>query len=513
MSENPLAPIWNTDPSRWNFRCASHLLQRAGFGGTYDEIHELAAMPPQHAIASIINYQTQLDTLPSMTFGDLSGAASGDYRQKFRQFGQFTEDQRKNLFQINRLANAARMEEMRLWWLDRMVRTKRPLEEKMTLFWHGLLVSGQSAVNNSYHLYMQNQLYRRYATGNIKNLILEVSQDPAMLEYLSNNQNRKEHPNENYARELMELFTMGIGNYTEQDIKESARAFTGWNFAGDKFIFNQYQHDNGSKTFLGRTGNFDGRDIVDIIFNSPATPRYFAYRLVRFFGLDEPLEGRNRTIAAPMIDALTTSIIRNNYNLMPVLAEFFASNWFYSSEVMRRQIKSPVQLVVGGLRFLNVYLDQPRPVLNSLKLMGQELFNAPNVKGWDGGRAWISTSTLFARYNLPAYVVTGQLPTGGTQRAQDMDARTEFADFHSGWSPQNDLADADVCTTDGVVDLYLRKLIQDKVEPHKRDALIESLNRTGDAKSYVFDPVAPDATVRLRSLVHLIMMMPEYQIA
>jgi hypothetical protein len=512
MAENPLTPLWKTQPGRWDFRCASHLLQRAGFGGTTAEIHALVAMGPQKAVESLVKYQGNPDHLPSMEFGDLSGPAPANFRQGFRP-RDFTQQQIQSLAQLKRVAQLARTEEMRLWWLDRMVRTTRPLEEKMTLFWHGLLVSGEASVRNCYHLYMQNQLYRRNATGNIKELVTQVSQDPAMLEYLNNNQNRKEHPNENYARELMELFTMGIGNYTEQDIKESARAFTGWTYLGDRFVFNQYEHDNGTKTFLGRTGNFDGHDIINIIFESPATSRYYAMRLVRFFGMDEPTDDRNIAAASPMIDALAALIREENFNLQPVLAALFSSSWFYSNDVMRRQIKSPVQLVVGGLRFLNVYLDQPRPVSNSLKLMGQELFNAPNVKGWDGGRAWISTSTLFSRYNLPAYLVTGRLPTGGTQQSNDPDVRNQFLDFHSGWSPQNDLAEADVCTTDGVVDLYIKKLIQDKIEPHKRDALIESLNRTGDAKTYAFDPVAPDADARLRSLVHLIMMMPEYQIA
>jgi uncharacterized protein (DUF1800 family) len=513
MAENPLTPIWMTEPGQWDFRRASHLLQRAGFGGTTAEINTLVAAGPQQAVQSLVNYQAVPDNLPPMQFGDLAGPAPATLRNAFRPYRDLNEEQRKSLNQLRIVANYAKMEEVRRWWLDRMVRTQRPLEEKMTLFWHGLLVSGESSVRNTYHLYLQNQLYRGHATGNIRELIMQVSKDPAMLDYLNNNQNRKEHPNENYARELMELFTMGIGNYTEQDIKESARAFTGWTFLGDRFVFNTFQHDNGIKTFLGRTGNFDGHDIVNIIFESPATSRYYAMRLVRFFGMDEPTDDRNAAVATPMIDALARLVRKENYNLQPVLTALFSSNWFYSTEVMRRQIKSPVQLVVGGLRFLDVYLDQPGPVSNSLKLMGQELFNAPNVKGWDGGRAWISTSTLFSRYNLPAYLVTGRLPTGGQQQSDDPDIRNQFLDFHSGWSPQNDLADANVCTTDGVVDLYVKKLIQDKIEPRKRDALVESLNRTGDAKTYAFDPVAPDAEARLRTLVHLIMMMPEYQIA
>ncbi len=186
------------------------------------------------------------------------------------------------------------MEELKLWWLDRMIRTKRPLEEKMTLFWHGLFVSSATTVKNSYLLYKQNQLFRQNAVGNYKALALGVSQDPCMLVYLNNNQNQKEHPNENYARELMELFTLGIGNYTEKDIKESARSFTGWTNIGENFIFNRNQHDNGTKTFLGQTGNFTGEDIVDIIFQQPACANYIATRILKFFGTDDPSPAHRR---------------------------------------------------------------------------------------------------------------------------------------------------------------------------------------------------------------------------
>jgi len=324
-----------------------------------------------------------------------------------------------------------------------------------------------------------------------------------MLEYLNNNQNKKEHPNENYARELMELFTMGIGNYTETDIKESARAFTGWTALGDQFIFNRREHDDGAKTFLGRTGNFDGQDIINIIFDHPATPLYIARRLATFFGADDP--------PPEVTSGLAAAVRVSRFELAPVLEVLFSSNWFYSEDVMRRQIKSPVQLVVGSLRALGVNMAQPRAVDNALKMMGQELLNAPTVKGWDGGRAWINTSTLFARYNLPAYLGTGRLPAVG-KRPEAADVRTQFNEFNSGWAPQIDLAEAAASTTDAVVDLYIKKLLCDKLAPRKRQDLIEFINATGDDKSHPFDPVAPDAENQIRSFVHLIMAMAEYQL-
>jgi len=413
------------------------------------------------------------------------------------------EKERKALQQIQQAAQRAKEEEIRLWWIDRMIRTKRPLEEKMVLFWHGLLVSSSVSVKNSYLLYKQNQLYRQYATGNFKTLIHQVSRDPAMLQYLSNAQNVKAHPNENYARELMELFTMGIGNYTEDDIKESARAFTGWTNQGDQFVARPAQHDTGIKTFLGKQGNFDGDQIIDIIFQQSAPPKYIATRLIRFFGIDDP--------STDIVTQLAAAVTRNDFEMAPVLKMLFASKWFYSQDVMLRQIKSPVQLVVGALRGLGVPLLQPQQSVNALRTMGQDLFAAPTVKGWDGGRAWINTSTLFARYNLPAYLGTGKLPAVSKQTVPN-DAKTQYVEFDSGWNPQLDLAQGNIATTDGVVDFYLRKLLGFQLDPRKRDELIEYMNGTGDATSHLHDPITAESDRKTRGLVHLIMAMAEFQL-
>ncbi len=507
-----LRPLWVAEPGRWDYAMAAHLLRRAGFGGTMEETDRLVAMGPADAVASIVEYGNQANDLPGVVFGEFTGPLdaprkAGGAGQAFGQRNGYLltmpQQDRQSLNRLEQQAQRAKLEEMKLWWLDRMIRTKRPLEEKMTLFWHGLFVSSATTVKNSFFLYKQNDLYRQNATGNYKTLTLSVSKDPCMLQYLNNNQNVKAHPNENYARELMELFTLGIGNYTEKDIKESARSFTGWTNVGDTFVFNRNQHDSDVKTFLGRSGNFTGEDIVDIIFEQPACSAYIATRLLKFFGTDEP--------DSTLVAALAGVVREHNYEIRPVLRTLFSSDWFYSPEVMERQIKSPVQLVVGSLRALNVGLVQPRQVDAALKLMGQELFNAPTVKGWDGGRAWINTSTLFARYNLPAYLGTGKLPsTGKKPGAADM--RGQYEDFESGWNPQEDLAAAGVSTTDGVVDLYIQKLLGTTLDAKKRDELIQYVNATGDTRSHLNDPIAPDCDQRVRSLVHLIMSMAEYQL-
>jgi len=526
MTDALLAPIWRTEPKKWSYATASHLLNRAGFGGSAAEVRQLVDLGPEKAVAYLVRYQQLPDTFKEITFGEFTGPlfAGRDEMRQMRPgqmsdnmrelkargelLKQMNQDQRQAMLSIRLAAQRGKLEEMKLWWLDRMVRTRRPLEEKMTLFWHGLFVSSSVTVRNSYALYQQNKLFRKFAVGNYKALTLEVSKDPAMLEYLNNNQNKKGKPNENYARELMELFTMGIGNYTENDIKESARAFTGWTFAGDRFVFNRGEHDEGQKTFLGRTGNWDGGDIIDIIFDQQATPRYIARRLLKFFALDG---ASGAEAPESMVNALARVVVANRYEMAPVLETLFASTWFYSKDVMRTQIKSPVQLVVGSLRALGVNITDPRAVDNALKMMGQELYGAPTVKGWDGGRAWVNTSTLFARYNLPAYLGTGRLPST-SKKPGDGEMRGQFNDLATGWQPQLDLAEARASTTDGVVDHYLRVLIGNNVDPRKRDELIEFLNATGDASSHHLDPTSAEVENRIRSLVHLIMAMAEYQI-
>jgi hypothetical protein len=505
-----LTPLWEAQPGRWDFAMASHLLRRAGFGGTLQEVDTLVQLGPEKAVASIVQYSSIKDDLPDLQFGEMTAPGMGRGRGMGRgaqaEIVQKMSPQERRAFQqVQNGAQRAKEQELRLWWLDRMVRTRRPLEEKMTLFWHGLLVSSVSTVKNAYFVYKQNQLYRRFATGNFRQLILEVSKDPAMLMYLNNDQNVKAHPNENYARELMELFTMGIGNYTENDIKESARAFTGWTHLGDQFVFRPQQHDAGIKTFLGQRGNLNGDQIVEIIFQQAATSKYIATRLIRFFGIDEP--------SSDIVTELAAAVRRNSFEIAPTLQALFASKWFYSEDVMLRQIKSPVQLVVGALRGLGVNMTQPQQVINALQIMGQELFNSPTVKGWDGGRAWINTSTLFARYNLPAYLGTGRLPSASRQTPPPgSDARTQYTEFDSGWNPQADLAAAGTVTTDGVVDLYLQKLLGFPLDPRKRDELITYMNGTGDAQSHMHDPITLESDRRIRGLVHLIMAMAEYQL-
>src|SRR2546421_156104 len=232
-----------------------------------------------------------------------------------------------------------------------------------------------------------------------RQFVREISRDPAMLDYLNNQQNRKAHPNENYARELMELFTLGIGNYTEYDIREAARAFAGWAHDGEEFIFRRYDHDEGVKNFFGQRGNYDGDNVIEIILNHPACAKYITGKLFKYFAYED--------VEQPIVDSMAEYLRENKWELRPLLRTLFTSQAFYSDKAIGVQIKSPVQLVVGTIRMLGLDVPPRRVLAAALTQMGQVPLEPPNVKGWPGGRMWINTSTLFVRYNTAVWLARG----------------------------------------------------------------------------------------------------------
>ncbi|MBV8074014.1 MAG: DUF1800 family protein, partial [Candidatus Eremiobacteraeota bacterium] len=340
QSAAPYRPAGTLDPTTallpyrgpWNARKAAHLLRRAGFGASPAELNAFASLSMDAAVDRLIHFPGTDGLAPGPQLADdrpnralmrafAPNANGGQQLQTGRPFIRFRTGDGQGgpdpLGLSNQMtaetampaatpappvnpANPAIQQFVKAhvgnsvalmqWWLGRMIATPAPLQEKMTLFWHGHFTTAyQGKGITAQDVLRQNQLYRSSALGNIKQLTLAVSQDPAMLKYLDNRASRPEHPNENYARELMELFTLGIGNYTKQDIRESARSFTGWTVGpGDEFVFNRRFHDDGVKTFLGRTGNFTGSDIVEIIFQQPAAPRWFATKLLEFFVYSDP---------------------------------------------------------------------------------------------------------------------------------------------------------------------------------------------------------------------------------
>src|SRR5262245_35478737 len=274
-----------------------------------------------------------------------------------------------------------------------MLTTNRPLEEKLTLFWHGHFATGENKTRDYRMMLKQNEMFRAHAAGNLRDLLVGILKDPGMLVYLDNGENIKSHPNENFGRELLELFTMGVGNYSEHDVREAARAFTGWTNNVLAFKFDVNQHDAGPKAFLGQTGPFDGEDIIDIILKQPVTAEHVSAKLYRFFVRDE---------VSPVTRAALGRTFRDTgYHVTPLMQQIFLSRDFYSEPAMATQIKSPVQLVVSTYRKLGLREVPTIPDFGRMTSgLGQSLFDPPNVAGWAGGRTWITPSTLLQRGNL-----------------------------------------------------------------------------------------------------------------
>ncbi|MBA3827414.1 MAG: DUF1800 domain-containing protein [Taibaiella sp.] len=285
-----------------------------------------------------------------------------------------------------------RIGELNLLWMQAMVDTQYPLLEKMTIFWHGHFAARSE--NPYFGQLLLNEL-RHNALGNFGDLLRSVSKSPEMLQFLNNQQNRKMHPNENFAREVMELFTLGRGHYTEQDIKEAARAFTGWGFDEfGAFTFRKGQHDDGEKTFLGKTGNFNGDDILNILLAQKQTALYITQKIYRYVVSDDKINEKR-------VKDLSTHFYDSNYDISALLKRMFTADWFYTSEIPGSKIKSPIDLLVGYQRMFPVDFKNPRIVINLQRVLGQYLFFPPNVAGWPGGKDWIDSSSLVIRMRLP----------------------------------------------------------------------------------------------------------------
>ena len=295
--------------------------------------------------------------------------------------------------------------DLKYWWLRRMANGPRPLQEKMTLFWHGHFATSMEKVRDAYLMWMQNDTFRKQATGNWQQLLVATAKDPAMLVWLDQALSRKEHPNENFAREVMELFTLGEGHYTEKDITEAARAYTGWAYdrPNQEFIERPRTHDTGTKTFLGKTGNLRGEDVLETIVAQPQAARFISQKDCGTFSpSDDPSD--------ELITALADMFRNSGNNFKPLLTAMFRSEEFYADSVVRtNQVKSPVQWLVGSVRVLERDLPGPFICYGLTRNLGQVLFAPPNVKGWDGGLSWITTNNLLARYNEAAILVQGDV--------------------------------------------------------------------------------------------------------
>jgi hypothetical protein len=405
-----LSPISASD---WNAGRAAHLLERAGFGGTPEDIERLASLTPQQAVDSLVDYQ-RTDNTDARAFEESGVWDAGmdpfppsraEAVRLAREHGEalgvqaLPEGSPRRLqpvvdkFFYGLRANSIETQRLGVWWANRMLTTKRPLEEKLTLFWHGHFATGDAKVRDYRMMLRQNEMLRRHAEGPLRDLLVGILEDPAMLVYLDNGENVKKHPNENFGRELLELFTMGVGNYTERDVREAARAFTGWTNDVLAFKIDKAQHDSGEKAFLGRTGPLDGTDIIDTILNQNVTGEFVAAKVYRYLVRED---------VSPAVKAELGRVFKGSrYQMRPLLKRIFLSKDFYSPPSIATQIKSPVVLVVSTYRKMGLRQLPTVPDFGRLTGgLGQTLFDPPNVAGWAGGRTWITPATLMQRGNL-----------------------------------------------------------------------------------------------------------------
>jgi len=385
--------------SQWDYNMAAHLLNRAGFGGTPEDVQKLVSLGREQAVSYLVDFEKTPDptTDPEWAHPDPGRA------ERRRAARNAEPEQRRQMQKVENQLIQSQMLELRGWWLERMAKGPRPFQEKMTLFWHGHFATSVEKVRDPYYMWRQNSLFRRLAVGNWLELLTEAGKDPAMLVWLDQAQSRKDHPNENYAREVMELFALGEGNYTEKDIGEAARALTGWSLQPDtqRFMERPFIHDNGVKTVLGRTGNLDGDDFLEQIVAQPQAAVFITGKIWNYFAGEMP---------SPELSAALADQFRSGENeFKPLMRTIFSCEEFYAPSVVRNQVKSPVQWLVGSVRMLECELPPPLVSTNLLRSLGQDIFAPPNVKGWDGGIAWITTNNLLARYNQAAMLAQGDM--------------------------------------------------------------------------------------------------------
>ena len=361
--------MWEpSDEEPWDNRRASLLHRRAGFGATQQEIDATLAKKPEEIIANLVQV--------------VKNNSAG-----MREFERDSTELAKAVLATSEVKQLA------AWWLHRMLNTLNPLEEKMTLFWHGHFATGAEKVQDAELMHTQNKLLRANALGDFRNLAQGIAKDPAMLIYLDSVSNRKAHANENFARELMELFCLGEGSYSETDVQQLAKCFTGWEIRRKQFRFNPYQHDDSMKTLLGKSGIESGESAIDCVLASPHMPRFIVRKLFRFFVSED--ENPTDEFLMPLVE----HFIKTNFSIASVVQTILGSRLMLSGWSKGRKIRSPIELAVGWMRTMNCTTNVGF-LSERLRTIGQALLFPPNVKGWEGGRAWINSSTLVGRANL-----------------------------------------------------------------------------------------------------------------
>jgi hypothetical protein len=399
MGDGSLEPFVMADIV-WDATAAEHLLNRAGFGARPAEIERAVALGREAVVRELLAERPEV---PEPYFALRLSNRDGGEKREMERMGlasdELDSDAKQALTREMRKRDARQMIDYGTLWIEGMQRGVDPLRDRMTLFWHGFFTTSFEDVKSSYLIIRQHEFLRENALGSYRDLLHGIARDPAMLEYLDNRSNRKKSPNENFAREVMELFTLGEGNYTELDVKEAARAFTGWTTSGGDFLERRSRHDRGVKRVLGRRGRFDGTAVLDMLIDEPACARYVAGRILAY------LEGV--PTSPERLERYADLLRAEDYELTPLLEALFADPVFYGPEVVGARIAGPVDFMVGTSRRMGIQ-PSPRLVYAGAQSLGQRLFFPPNVKGWEGGEAWITTSTMMMRGNL-AGVLLGRL--------------------------------------------------------------------------------------------------------
>jgi hypothetical protein len=458
-------PHWAWEPYRpsaklpWDIKKVGHLYRRAAFGATWAELHQGVQDGPDKCI---------------------DGLLKGGPGQE--GFAQQTASMARSIAQANNGQQA------KAWWLYRMLYTSHPMREKLTLFWHNHFATSNSKVVNARFMLGQYDLMYHHALGNFRDLLQDMSKDPAMLVWLDTRLSKKGMPNENYARELMELFSLGIGHYTEMDIREAARAFTGWDIKGNKSEFDPKLHDDGVKTVLGRKGKWSGADIVRICLDQPSAPHFLVGKLFRF------LVSENVPAAPELLEPLASQFRQSDYNFGKLVETILRSNLFFSQDVYRTRIKAPVDFALGIVRGLEGRIGTTA-LAQALEGLGQSVFYPPSVKGWDGGQTWLNGQTLLFRQNL-ALALTS----------------TEDTRFGRRTDPAVLVRKYNKTTESDVVDFFVTLFLQGDVPVEARAKLMQYEHQAPLQNIPVFWTAQDAADHRVRTLCHLALTLPEYQL-
>jgi hypothetical protein len=516
-----LPPLDKIDPERawqpwepaagdpWGRKWAAHLYRRAAFGPSREDLLEAERLGPKATLDLLLKGRPQ------------------------------SAEMEETLDDIGRIASDADDggEQLRGWWLYRMLQGGHPLREKLTLFWHNHFATSQVKVQSTPLLFRQNLLLRKHALGRFGPMLQAISRDGAMLVWLDSNSNVKGRPNENYARELMELFSLGVGNYTEKDVREAARAFTGWRSDGVGFVFDPSLHDDGKKTVLGQSGRWDGGDVVRIVLEQPVAARFLIRKLYQF------LVSENTVPPEALLEPLCDSFRKRDHDIAALVRRILASRHFYSSHAFRQRIKGPVEYVLGAVQAVCRHYAEgtaedrslpPQVLAGRLSAMGQVLFEPPNVKGWPGGQSWLNTATLLARDNFAGALAMGTLwpsrplaqrvlpaQTAGSGTALPFPGFQQFlrrltrstlaADAPDEPAPSRAFDPARLLEEEGAscaeraVSLLLDLYLPGDIDPGTRARLV----------AFVADgaPKGPALARRVREAVHAILTMAEYQLA